>query len=336
MQPPRALPAPPRVTKATPRWPVSLAVASAIIDGPALVPADNGWADGASCSPSSTARETFPRAPKTPPHPPPVLKLLPPGSLRPPCIAILPPFDRPRHCARAGALARGGPRPPISSNNANPDGTPPCSSYPFRHLRRPCAPPPTNTYAACTRPPRLYGPDRFETGDLRLPLYDADWKRPKRHSPPRSRHLAVDRPGAEAVVESATPDTTRRRRVFSRTRSTGFQPRVKGNPWADKPVAIMSAGRRTRRRANGRISPLRLMIERLPGNGSGSNAPDGDVGNSSPAFSTPRERADRRHGGSSCWARLMEGQAQGGRPPARALRHGCGTMVHTWRHCRTP
>ncbi|KPP90601.1 MAG: putative flavoprotein [Rhodobacteraceae bacterium HLUCCA08] len=103
---------------------------------------------------------------------------------------------------------------------------------------------------------RLYGPDRFETGDLRLPLYDADLEAAE-GIPAAVRHLAEQIAGAEAVV-IATPEYNKAPPGVLKN-ALDWVSRVKGNPWADKPVAIMSAAAG---RAGGERSQfaLRLMM----------------------------------------------------------------------------
>lgn len=85
---------------------------------------------------------------------------------------------------------------------------------------------------------RLYAPARFETADLRLPLYDGDLEAAE-GIPEPVRRLADQIAGAEAVV-IATPEYNKAPPGVLKN-ALDWVSRVKGNPWADKPVAIVSA-----------------------------------------------------------------------------------------------
>lgn len=95
---------------------------------------------------------------------------------------------------------------------------------------------------------RLYGGD-FVEADLRLPLYDQDLE-DTAGIPGEVDHLAMQIVDAEAVVIS-TPEYNQ---SFSGVLKNALDwvSRVEGKPWADKPVALLSAaaGRAGGARAN--------------------------------------------------------------------------------------
>ncbi len=103
---------------------------------------------------------------------------------------------------------------------------------------------------------RLFAPARFEVGDLRLPLYDGDLETAQ-GIPAEVTALfeMIDR--ADAVVISSPEYNKAPPGVLKN--ALDWVSRVKGNPWAGKPVAIMSA---TAGRAGGERTQfaLRLML----------------------------------------------------------------------------
>lgn len=103
---------------------------------------------------------------------------------------------------------------------------------------------------------RLFGSARFDEGDLRLPLYDGDLETAQ-GIPESVGRLAALIDDADAVV-IATPEYNKAPSGVLKN-ALDWVSRVKGNPWADKPVAIMSAAAG---RAGGERSQfaLRLML----------------------------------------------------------------------------
>lgn len=84
---------------------------------------------------------------------------------------------------------------------------------------------------------RLYDPAQFVEADLNLPLYDGDLE--AEGIPAPVQVLADQIAGAEAVVIS-TPEYNKALSGVLKN-ALDWVSRAEGNPWRDKPVAIMSA-----------------------------------------------------------------------------------------------
>ena len=85
---------------------------------------------------------------------------------------------------------------------------------------------------------RLYGVSDFTEAALRLPLYDGDLE-DEHGIPPDVQTLADQIAAADAVVISGPEYNKSISGVLKN--ALDWVSRVDGNPWADKPVAIMSA-----------------------------------------------------------------------------------------------
>jgi chromate reductase, NAD(P)H dehydrogenase (quinone) len=85
---------------------------------------------------------------------------------------------------------------------------------------------------------RQFNPDRFEFANLRLPLYDGDLEEAE-GIPPEVQKLADQIAAADAVVISGPEYNKSVSGVLKN--ALDWVSRTKGNPWAAKPVAIMSA-----------------------------------------------------------------------------------------------
>jgi chromate reductase len=85
---------------------------------------------------------------------------------------------------------------------------------------------------------RLFAPDRFVEGDLRLPLYDGDLEE-REGIPAAVQKLADEIRAADAVI-IATPEYNKALPGLLKN-ALDWVSRTKGGPWRDKPVAIMSA-----------------------------------------------------------------------------------------------
>lgn len=85
---------------------------------------------------------------------------------------------------------------------------------------------------------RLYGEHDPAWADLQMPLYDGDLEQAE-GIPPEVRALADQIAGSEAVV-IATPEYNRSIPGVLKN-ALDWVSRVEGNPWRDKPVAIVSA-----------------------------------------------------------------------------------------------
>ena len=103
---------------------------------------------------------------------------------------------------------------------------------------------------------RLFGPCHLVEADLNLPLYDADHEE-RDGIPTMVQGLADQIAAADAVVIS-TPEYNKAPPGVLKN-ALDWVSRTKGNPWLDKPVAVMSAagGRAGGERSQ---SILRLMM----------------------------------------------------------------------------
>ncbi|MGB3147015.1 MAG: NAD(P)H-dependent oxidoreductase [Paracoccaceae bacterium] len=103
---------------------------------------------------------------------------------------------------------------------------------------------------------RHFAPARYEEADLRLPLYDGDLEEAE-GIPPEVARLADQIARADAVLIS-TPEYNKALSGVLKN-ALDWVSRTEGDPWAGKPVAIMSAaaGRSGGERAQ---SSLRLAL----------------------------------------------------------------------------
>jgi chromate reductase len=85
---------------------------------------------------------------------------------------------------------------------------------------------------------RLYGPAAYTEADLRLPLYDGDLESTE-GIPASVQTLADHIAAADAVIISGPEYNKSISGVLKN--ALDWVSRTKGNPWLDKPVAIMSA-----------------------------------------------------------------------------------------------
>jgi chromate reductase len=85
---------------------------------------------------------------------------------------------------------------------------------------------------------RLFAPERFTEGDLRLPLYDGDLEE-REGIPPAVQALADAIKAADAVI-IASPEYNKGPSGVLKN-ALDWVSRTKGGPWRDKPVAIVSA-----------------------------------------------------------------------------------------------
>ena len=111
-----------------------------------------------------------------------------------------------------------------------------------------------------------FGPARFLEADLRLPLYDGDLEA-EAGIPPEVTRLAEAIAGADAIV-IACPEYNKAPPGVLKN-ALDWVSRVKGGPWRDKPVAIVSAaggragGERTQFALRLMLNPFRARV--LPG-----------------------------------------------------------------------
>ena len=136
---------------------------------------------------------------------------------------------------------------------------------------------------------RLFAPETLTVADLRLPLYDGDFE-DKVGIPKEVQRLADQIAAADAVVIS-TPEYNKMIPGVLKN-ALDWVSRTKGNPWAGKPVAIMSAaagrsgGERTQYSLRLALAPFRVRI--VPG-------PEVLVANSSNAFDERGQLVDARY-----------------------------------------
>ena len=104
---------------------------------------------------------------------------------------------------------------------------------------------------------RMYNPDSYIEGDLNLPLYDGDVE--QSDGIPASVQTLADKIAAADAVIVATPEYNKGVSGVLKN-ALDWVSRVEGNPWADKPVAILSAtaGRTGGERAQ---AMLRLCLQ---------------------------------------------------------------------------
>lgn len=105
---------------------------------------------------------------------------------------------------------------------------------------------------------RLFGPDQFVEGDIRLPLYDGDLEEAE-GIPTPVQALADQIKAADAVIIS-TPEYNKSI-SGSLKNALDWVSRTKDAPWRDKPVAIMSAAAG---RAGGERTQFALRLCLMP------------------------------------------------------------------------
>ena len=105
---------------------------------------------------------------------------------------------------------------------------------------------------------RLYGPAEYSEADLRLPLYDGDLETAE-GIPAAVTRLAEQIAAADGIVIS-TPEYNKMIPGVLKN-ALDWVSRTKGNPWADKPVAILSAAAG---RAGGDRSQFSLRLALAP------------------------------------------------------------------------
>ena len=104
----------------------------------------------------------------------------------------------------------------------------------------------------------LFGPDRFIEGNIRLPLFDADLQEAE-GIPAEVQRLADEIAAADAVIISG-PEYNKSI-SGSLKNALDWVSRTEGNPWENKPVAIMSAAAG---RAGGERTQFALRLCMVP------------------------------------------------------------------------
>ncbi len=85
---------------------------------------------------------------------------------------------------------------------------------------------------------RLFGPASFVEADLNIPLYDGDVE--EGEGIPAAVHTLADQIAQADAVIISTPEYNKGPSGVLKN-ALDWVSRTKGNPWADKPLAVMSA-----------------------------------------------------------------------------------------------
>ena len=136
---------------------------------------------------------------------------------------------------------------------------------------------------------RAAAPERFVEGDPRLPLYDGDLEEEQGIPEPVTR-LHGQIAAADAVV-IACPEYNKSITGVLKN-ALDWISRVKGNPWADKPVAIISA---TGGRAGGERSQFALRLCFVPFRPRLLSGPEVLVGNAPDEFDDDGRLVNERY-----------------------------------------
>jgi len=114
---------------------------------------------------------------------------------------------------------------------------------------------------------RIFGPARWTEADLRLPLYDGDLEEAQ-GIPPGAQRLAQQIATADGVM-IATPEYNKMIPGVLKN-ALDWVSRTEGNPWASKPVAMMSAtggrsgGERTQSTLRLALAPFQVRLVPAP------------------------------------------------------------------------
>ena len=114
---------------------------------------------------------------------------------------------------------------------------------------------------------RVFDPETFEFADIRFPLYDGDLEDAE-GIPPEVQKVADQIAGADAVVISCPEYNKNLSGVMKN--ALDWISRTDGNPWLDKPVAIMAAaagragGERSQNSLRLCMQPFRPLILQGP------------------------------------------------------------------------
>lgn len=145
---------------------------------------------------------------------------------------------------------------------------------------------------------RAFGEAGWQDADLRLPLFDEDIEIAE-GIPAAVQHLADQIAAADGVIIS-TPEYNKALSGVLKN-ALDWVSRVKGNPWADKPVAIMSAADG---RSGGERAQASLRLAMVPFRARIVAGPDVFVAGSRAAFDGDGRLVDERT--AKGLARLME------------------------------
>jgi chromate reductase len=138
---------------------------------------------------------------------------------------------------------------------------------------------------------RVFDPAEFTEADLRLPLYDGDLE--EAEGIPAAVQRLSDQIGAADAVVIAGPEYNKGPSGVLKN-ALDWVSRTEGNPWRDKPVAILSA---TAGRAGGERTQFALRHFMVPFRAHVLQGPEVLVGQASGAFDEDGHLNDARAAG---------------------------------------
>lgn len=136
---------------------------------------------------------------------------------------------------------------------------------------------------------RFYKPAGWDSADLRLPLYDGDLE--KAEGIPAGVRRLYDQIAAADAVVIATPEYNKALPGVLKN-ALDWVSRAKGNPWADKPLAIISAAGG---RGGGDRSQFSLRLAMTPFRPRMLAGPEVMVADSAKAFDADGQLIDSRY-----------------------------------------
>ncbi|MGB7263502.1 MAG: NAD(P)H-dependent oxidoreductase [Albidovulum sp.] len=135
---------------------------------------------------------------------------------------------------------------------------------------------------------RLYGADTYVEADLNLPLYDGDLE--TAHGIPGAVATLAAQIGAADAVVISTPEYNSALSGVLKN-ALDWVSRTDGNPWADKPVAILSAAAG---RAGGARAQSSLRLAMIPFRPTLLSGPEVMIASSGNAFGDDGQLVDER------------------------------------------
>ncbi|MGB7321683.1 MAG: NAD(P)H-dependent oxidoreductase [Albidovulum sp.] len=135
---------------------------------------------------------------------------------------------------------------------------------------------------------RLYGADTYVEADLNLPLYDGDLE--TAHGIPGAVATLAAQIGAADAVVISTPEYNSALSGVLKN-ALDWVSRTEGNPWEDKPVAILSAAAG---RAGGARAQSSLRLAMIPFRPTLLSGPEVMIASSGNAFGDDGQLVDER------------------------------------------
>ena len=136
---------------------------------------------------------------------------------------------------------------------------------------------------------RIFAPDEFVQGDLRLPLFDGDFE--DAHGVPASVQLLADQIAAADAVIVAGPEYNKSISGVLKN-ALDWVSRTKGSPWRNKPVALMTA---TAGRSGGERAQWIMHLSIMPFRPRLINGPEVLVGSASSQFDETGRLTNERY-----------------------------------------